>query len=61
MSFSLEKAIPKKKQFILNQEAKRNDAEFLGDTVALLRPDERYKQEVAFKLVLENLNLVELM
>jgi len=59
MSFSLEKAIPTKKQFILNLEAKRNDAEFLGDTTALLRPGEKYNQEEAFELVLKN--LVELM
>lgn len=59
MSFSLKKAIPTKKQFILNLEAKRNDAEFLGDTVALLRPEEKYNQDEAFELVLKN--LVELM
>jgi predicted nucleotidyltransferase component of viral defense system len=52
MSFSLEKAIPTKKQFILNLEAKRNDAEFLGDTIALLRPEERYNQDEAFELVI---------
>ncbi|MCU0351958.1 MAG: nucleotidyl transferase AbiEii/AbiGii toxin family protein [Flavobacterium sp.] len=59
MSFSLEKAIPTKKQFILNLEAKRKDAEFLGDTIALLRPEERYNQDEAFELVIRN--LVELM
>lgn len=59
MSFSLEKAIPTKKQFILNLEAKRNDTEFLGDTVALLRPEEKYNQDEAFELVLKN--LVEIM
>jgi predicted nucleotidyltransferase component of viral defense system len=59
MSFSLEKAIPTKKQFIMNLEAKRNDVEFLGDTVALLRPEEKYNQDEAFELVLKN--LVELM
>lgn len=59
MSFSLEKAIPTKKQFILNLEDKRNNSEFLGDTVALLRPKERYDQDVAFELVLKH--LVELM
>lgn len=55
MSFSLGKAIPTKKQYILNLEAKRNDAEFLGDTVALLRPEEKYNQNEAFDLVLKNL------
>jgi predicted nucleotidyltransferase component of viral defense system len=59
MSFSLEKAIPTKKQFIMNLEAKRNDMEFLGDTVALLRPEEKYNQDEAFELVLKN--LVDLM
>ena len=55
MSFSLEKAIPTKKQFLLNLEAKRSDAEFLGDTMALLRPDENYNQEEAFELVLKTI------
>lgn len=59
MSFSLEKSIPTKKQFIMNLEAKRIDAEFLGDTVALLRPNEKYNQEEAFDLVLKS--LLELM
>jgi predicted nucleotidyltransferase component of viral defense system len=59
MSFSLEKAIPPKKQFNMNLEAKRNDTEFLGDTVALLRPEEKYNQDEAFELVLKI--LVELM
>jgi predicted nucleotidyltransferase component of viral defense system len=59
MSFSLEKAIPTKKQFILNLEAKRNDAEFLGDTVALLRPEEKYNQDEAFQLIFKH--FVELM
>ncbi|MFH1119129.1 MAG: nucleotidyl transferase AbiEii/AbiGii toxin family protein [Bacteroidota bacterium] len=59
MSFSLEKAIPTKKQFIINLEAKRNDTEFLGDTVALLRPEEKYNQEEAFEFVLKH--LVELL
>jgi predicted nucleotidyltransferase component of viral defense system len=55
MSFSLEKAIPTKKQFMLNLEAKRKDKEFLGDTFALLRPAEKYDQDIAFELVLEHL------
>lgn len=59
MSFSLDKAIPTKKQFLMNLEAKRADVEFLGDTVALLRPDEKYNQEEAFELVLKT--LVEIM
>jgi len=59
MGFSLVKAIPTRKQFILNLEEKRDDAEFLGDTVALLRPDEKYNQDEAFEIVLKH--LVELM
>ncbi|WP_373524467.1 nucleotidyl transferase AbiEii/AbiGii toxin family protein [Aquiflexum sp.] len=55
MSFSLDKAIPTKKQFLLNLEAKRTDAEFLGDTVALLRPDEKYILEEAFEDVINKL------
>ncbi len=51
MKFSLNKPIPTKKEFLLNIESKKNDSEFIGDTVALLRPDEKYKQEEAFELV----------
>lgn len=59
MKFSLEKPIPTKKEFLIQMEAKRADAEFLGDTFALLRPEEKYNQDEAFELVLKN--LVELM
>ena len=59
MKFSLEKPIPTKTEFLLQMEAKKADAEFLGDTVALLRPDEKYNQEEAFKIVTQN--LIELM
>jgi len=59
MSSSLNKAIPTKKQFLMNLEAKKVDSEFFGDTVALLRPDEKYIQEEAFALVIKN--LVELL
>jgi predicted nucleotidyltransferase component of viral defense system len=55
MSFTLDKAIPTKKQFILNLETKRYDAEFLGDTVALLCPDEKYNRKETFILVLNGL------
>ena len=55
MSSSLDKAIPTKKEFRRNLEAKRNDAEFLGDTIALLQPAEKYNQDEAFDLVLKNL------
>ena len=59
MKFSLEKPIPTKKEFLVQIEAKKADSEFLGDTVALLRPDEKYNQEEAFDLVTKN--LIELM
>ena len=53
MKFSLEKPIPTKKQFLLNIEKKRLDEEFFGDTVALLRPTEKYNHEEAFEIVIE--------
>jgi len=59
MKFSLEKPIPTKKEFLMQMDAKRADAEFLGDTVALLRPDEKYNQDEAFDLVTKH--LIELM
>jgi len=43
--------LPTKKQFIQNMEAKMQDAEFLGDTAALIRTDEKYKPEEAYELV----------
>lgn len=43
--------LPTRKQFIQNMEAKMQDAEFYGDTVALLRPDEKYNQEEAYELI----------
>lgn len=55
MQFSLEKPIPTRKEFTLNIERKETDDEFLGDIVALLRPDEKYNHEEAFQLVTETL------
>ena len=55
MKFSLEKPIPTKKEFLMQMEAKKADADFLGDTAALLRPDEKYNHEEAFKIVIEKL------
>jgi predicted nucleotidyltransferase component of viral defense system len=55
MNFSLEKPIPSKKEFLMNLEAKRVDADFLGDIAALLRPDEKYNHEEAFKIVIDTL------
>lgn len=55
MKFSLEKPIPTKKEFLMQIEAKKADEEFLGDTVALLRPDEKYNQDEAFQIVIDTL------
>lgn len=55
MNFSLEKPIPSKKEFLMNIEAKKIDIDFLGDMSALLRPDEKYKHEEAFKIVIDTL------
>lgn len=55
MHFSLEKPIPSKKEFLMNLEAKKVDADFLGDIAALLRPDEKYNHEEAFTIVIDTL------
>jgi predicted nucleotidyltransferase component of viral defense system len=43
--------IPSRDIYLKNLEAKINDPEFLGDTTALLRPDETYDHEEGFRLV----------
>ena len=55
MKFSLEKPIPTKKEFLMNIEKKKTDEDFLGDTVALLRPDEKYNHDEAFKIIIDTL------
>lgn len=55
MKFSLNKAIPTKKEFLLNIERKKTDSEFLGDITALLRPDEKYNPKEAFEWVVKML------
>lgn len=55
MTFSLEKPIPTKKEFMINVEKKISDPEFIGDTVALLRPDEKYNPQEAFRLLIKTL------
>ncbi len=40
---------PSKKEFLLNIEKKKNDADFTGDMEALLRSGIEYNQEVAFE------------
>ncbi|MFV0591320.1 MAG: nucleotidyl transferase AbiEii/AbiGii toxin family protein [Draconibacterium sp.] len=42
---------PTQKEFLLNMERKIKDAEFLGDTNMLLRPDEKYNPQEAYELV----------
>ena len=43
--------IPSKESYLKNLEDKMNDPEFLGDTTALLRPDETYNPKDGFNLV----------
>jgi predicted nucleotidyltransferase component of viral defense system len=50
MKFSVDKP-PSQREYILNMEAKMQDNEFLGDTMALLSPDMPYDQQVAYELV----------
>jgi predicted nucleotidyltransferase component of viral defense system len=50
MKFVVDKP-PTQKQFIQNMEAKMLDDEFLGDTTALIRPDEKYNPMEAYDLV----------
>jgi len=42
---------PTQKEYLLNMEQKIEDAEFLGDIEMLLRPDEKYNPQEAWKLV----------
>lgn len=53
MKFALDKPIPTRKEFLLNMERKKTDPDFLGDTVALLRPENKYNPKEAFELVTE--------
>lgn len=43
--------VPPAEIYLKNIEAKMNDQEFLGDTIALLRPDETYDPIEGFRLV----------
>jgi predicted nucleotidyltransferase component of viral defense system len=47
--------IPTKASYLKNLEDKMNDPEFLGDTTALLRPDETYNPVEGFALVKKEL------
>ena len=46
---------PSYKQFVNNMEDKMNDAEFLEDTAALLRPGIPFSPQEAYPLVYEKL------
>lgn len=50
MAFSVEEP-PSQREFILNMEAKMKDTEFLGDTMALLRPTTPFNPQDAYDLV----------
>ncbi len=54
MAFTVEKP-PTYKQFVNNMEAKLNDAEFLGDTIGLLRSEKSFDPMTAYQLVKETL------
>ncbi len=42
---------PTKKQYLQNMKLKMINAEFLGDTQSLLRPDEKYNPDTAWELI----------
>ncbi len=52
MTFTVEKP-PTYKQFVNNMEAKLHDAEFLGDTTGILRPESSFDPMVAYEVVKE--------
>lgn len=54
MAFVVENP-PTYKQFVNNMEAKLNDAEFLGDTEGLLRPEKTFDPATAYQLVKKEL------
>lgn len=43
--------VPSQKEFLKNMELKMKHPEFIADILTLLRPDEKYDQEVAYELV----------
>lgn len=54
MAFSVDKP-PTQKQFLLNLAEKMKDTDFLGDTVAILRPTEKYDPIEAYESVISNI------
>jgi predicted nucleotidyltransferase component of viral defense system len=55
--------LPAQKVYLQNLEAKMRDDEFTGDIAALIRPEEKYDQAIAFELLrrelLENLDQIK--
>ena len=54
ISFSVDNP-PTQKEYLLNMEQKIEDDEFLGDITSLIRPDENYNPQAAWKLVRKEL------
>ncbi|MBL0006867.1 MAG: nucleotidyl transferase AbiEii/AbiGii toxin family protein [Saprospiraceae bacterium] len=54
MEFSVGK-LPSLKEYLNNLDRKMNNPEFLGDTVAILRPAEAYDPQQAYSLIKSNL------
>jgi predicted nucleotidyltransferase component of viral defense system len=54
MKFSVGKA-PSQKEFLLNLEQKKTDADFSGDMEGLLKPEMAYDQNAAFDWLIENI------
>tara|TARA_R110001592_G_scaffold138338_2_gene357267 strand:- start:1032 stop:1823 length:792 start_codon:yes stop_codon:yes gene_type:complete len=55
IEFGTKKKAPSQKEFLLNIEAKENDADFTGDMEALLRPEIQYNQQEAFEWLKDEL------
>jgi len=43
--------LPIREQYIKNLEDKMSDPEFIGDTVALIRPEENWNADQAYQLI----------
>ena len=54
MSFSVSQP-PTYKQYILNMETKMTDPDFFEDMDSLIRPDETYDIQEAYRIVKENI------
>lgn len=49
------RGIPPRKNYLTNLENKMKDPDFLGDTTAILRPDENYNPDIAYLLIKKEL------